>query len=344
MEIDRSAEEKEMKVPPDLSILQRRQAALLYLYASKEFLEELDEMANRLMRFADNTLSTARNEHRDQVLADAQWGARNTSENWAKYAWPFLHDFKRSLLTDIANRAIDHYQITGTNQFIRGSSEYSLQWTTPNEYRECERMMNDISHHGSIIDGTMTRFFPTSSWDDFGFAMALQEHGRRFTRLPRFRIRTDVEGVTDAIPPRTGVYIPQDDVHGAMQFAWHGVVENRRDGRLLECATFNDIGLHALQLVGRSDLWLDVQKMFDFAMLPKYSRVLRKHLHCVDEILPELGHSAVARHAFKSRACKWYFVEMIEGEFDDIDDGTISAVIDEPVLLEAIDPQAPASQ
>jgi hypothetical protein len=67
------------------------------------------------------------------------------------------------------------------------------------------------------------------------------------------------------VPIRTGVYLPQDDPHGSLQFAWSG----GRGGELRECPTFNSIGLDALSAVGRRDLWLDDQKCI--ALQPRQS-------------------------------------------------------------------------
>lgn len=322
-----------MNATLELTLLRKRHIALLYYFSSTQYLLELSELVDELTSFVDVVLSKAAHEHRDQVLEDKQWGQRNTSENWANYAWPFLVDYKRSLSRDIANRAYDLYQETGTNQFIRGSDEYSLQWTTPVEQKEYEKRVYQISHYATAVDDTLTRASVDGRWDDFNLAMAWKENEKKFHRLPKLRVLTELEAITGSIPPRTGVYIPADDVHGAPQFAWCGRHEHRRDGILLECSTFNDIGLHALKHVGRRDLWFNDQKMYEFAMLPQYAAVLQQHVNIRGKSYTNLGPSAVARHAFTSRPCKWCFVEVIEGEYEDYDDSTIPARIDERVRV-----------
>ena len=306
-----------MNTPMQMTLLQKKQAALLYHFASLDYLKGLQQRVNDLMAFIDPTLDLAKAQNRDSVLIDPRWGSRDTSANWGNNAWPFLADFQMSIAKDIANRAFEIYNRTGTYQCARGISEYSMQWTTPDEENKFNALFKRISSHANNIDDTMKK--NQNNWDDFTFALAWQDFKGQFAQLPKFQIRADIEGETGKVPVRTGVYIPQDDPHGSLQFAWTGGGR----GQLIESNTFNEMGLDALKAVGRRDLWLNEQAMFEFATSPKYESMLKSDIFF--NSLPEvsLAPAAVSGQAFTTRPCKWYYVELVNGEFEDIDDNLI---------------------
>ena len=273
--------------------------------------------------FVSGLMEAADSEQRDRFLVDKRWGRRNTSENWSNCAWPFLADFQLRTAEEIADRESNKFYVTGSNACQRGMSEYSLQWSTHEEQKMLDAMLHEISMHALHIDTTMERSFERSRWKDFLFARAWDEHKTKFTRLPKLRVHNEIVAEHGKIPPITGVYLPQDDEHGAPQFAWTG----NKEGVLLQCSTFNQVGLDALAMVGRRDLWFNDQKMYGFAMSQKY-RAMFAHRVCRDGIPePTLAPSAVSREAFVGRPCKWTFVELIEGEFEDYDDNDIPGVI-----------------
>ncbi|WP_460844285.1 hypothetical protein [Noviherbaspirillum agri] len=303
---------------------QKKQAALLYHFSSLDYLKGLQTLVNNLITFIDPTLDLAKVQNRDSVLVDKRWGNRDTSENWSSNAWPFLKDFQLSTSKAIANRAFEIYGITGVYQCARGMSEYSMQWTTPDEQNQFDEMFDSIYSYAHYIDNTMQKSYRTSRWDDFNLSIAWQEFKERFPQLPKFQVRTDIEGETGKLPVRTGVYIPQDDPHGSLQFAWAGGGR----GELIESATFNDVGLNAFNTVGRKDLWVDGDKMLAFVQANKNDPRLLSDSFFGDSQTPELAPSLIARNSFTSRPCKWYYVELIEGEFEDI---AIVDDSDEPV-------------
>ncbi len=274
----------------------------------------LQQRVNDLIAFVDPTLDLAKAQNRDSVLVDPRWGTRDTSANWANNAWPFLADFQLSVAKNIAERAFEIYRTTGANQCARGVREYSMQWATQAEEDKFEVMLEEISHYAGDINFTMDKSGHQSRWDDFGFAVTWQEFKGQFPKLPKFQIRVDVEGETGKVPVRTGVYISQDDPNGALQFAWTGGGR----GELLECKTFSDIGLDALKAVGRRELWLNDQKMYAFATSAKYISLFEDDV--IWDAVPQfdLAPSAVSREAFTSRPSKWYYVELVNGEFEDI--------------------------
>lgn len=290
------------------------QAAMLHHYASLDYLKTLQKMVSNLLDgVVDPLLDLAKSQNRDTVLADARWGDRNTSQNWANNAWPFLKAFQESLVKDIAGRAFERYKITGANQCLRGIQEYSMQWATPEEEERFEKALQAISSHANKIDNTLDDYH-NSRWKDFSFAYHYKEFIAQFPQISKFRIRTDIQGESGKVPPRTGVYISQDDPYASLQFAWTG----GSGGKLRPSKTFNEIGLDAIHTLGRRDLWFNEKRMFEFATSHKYAALFKDDVFFDGQPSPDLAPSTVSRKAFTDRPCKWYFVEMLNGEFEDI--------------------------
>jgi hypothetical protein len=318
----------------DLTLWRRKQVALLYWFASTEYLKGLYQLIKDFELRASTLVAKAQHEGRDRFLIDKRWGHRNTSENWGNCAWPFLADFQMRTAEEIADRSSNKFFVTGSNECQRGMREYSLEWTTPEEQAALDADMNAISMYALHIDTTMDKSSSRSRWKDFLFADAWTAHGARFPRLPKMKLRRDVEAEHSSLPPRTGVYLPQGDPHGSPQFAWNGNAE----GALLECMTFNQIGLDALAMVGRRELWFNDNRMFAFATSSKYRTMFEDRVIRNGIPKPSLAPSAVSREAFTSRPCKWTFVELIEGEYEDYDDNDIPGVIHKHVRVEAGEP------
>jgi hypothetical protein len=113
------------------------------------------------------------------------------------------------------------------------------------------------------------------------------------------------------VPPVTGVYVALDDPNATLQFA-----HTESGGRTLRPAnTFNEIGLEALDFVGRDGLWLDHQKMFAFATSKKYAAQFHDELTINETLEPTLARSTVVRAALKTVAVKWYLVEPVGEEY-----------------------------
>lgn len=290
---------------------QKRQATLLYHFASLEYLEGLKRLVDDFVNGVDVTLDLAKRQGRDQVIANERWGVRDTSANFSTYGFAALREYQQSIVRDIAMRSNECYEFTGHNQCARLLGELSLGWSTPQERERFEAGMEVIGHHASSIDTTMEH-----AWSDGSFDWKWQELSGQFARLPKFRVRTDVDAQSNELPLRTGVYVPQDDPYGSLQFAWTG----NSDGCLSECRTFNDLGLEAVQVVGRDAVWRDDPRLLPIVKQPQYLAAF-KELDWFKE--PGFLNDATRATAFIARAgiaqrpCKWYFVEMLEGEFED---------------------------
>lgn len=299
---------------PVLSAWHKRQAAMLYHFASFDYLKGLHSLVSRaIVDEVEPLLSLAKTEGRDAYLTDPVWGHRDTSENWANNAWPFWKDLQSSLAKDISMRAFERYGKTAVYDCFRGLQEYSLQWTTPEEERRLENTIRTISKYANKIDETLDDYHD-SRWTDADFATAFTEFASEHSSIPSFRIRSDVTAESGKAPSRTGVYVAQDDANAALQFAWTG----NGGGKLRPAKTFNEIGLAALQAVGREDLWINDQKMFEFATAGKYDALFHPTIYMLGQEHRDFASMAVANEAFIDHPCKWYFVEIVNGEFESL--------------------------
>lgn len=304
-----------MRSEQTLTTWQKKQATLLYFFASDEYLLGLRDRVRELQKFVDELLDKSYEEGRDRFLKSSQWGDRDTSENWSNHAWPFLTDFGLSIARHIADRASEIYHVTGAYQCGRGMAEFSMQWSLPAEEEQFDTMFASITEYAGYIDQTMEKGQIDSRWDDFCFALAWQKHALIFPRLPKFRVRSDISCETGDRPPKTGVYISSEYLDGALQFAWNG----NEYGELLECSIFNELGRKALATVGRSKLWLDENAMLEFVQKNADDPILKDDPFYSDSFTPDLAPSLIAHNAFTSAPSKWIFVELLEGEFEDID-------------------------
>lgn len=297
--------------PFQISTVQKIQVSLLYHFASLEYLQGLHQRLLALMSFIDPTLDLAKLQNRDVLLTDKRWGTRNTSGNWANNGWPLLADFELSIATDIAKRAFEVYSETGANQCGRGLAELSLDWMTPDEQDDFESRFEQISLYAGNIDSTMDQHGTSGRWNDFRLARHRLERSQVLTNAPALRLRADITAESNKVPPRTGVYLPLDDPHGTPQFSWTGAPA----GQLLECCTFNDLGLEALASVGRNDLWINHNRMHAFVQSHlNDSRLTKDPFFAKSASTVDLAPSLVARNAFTSRPCRWIYVEQIHGE------------------------------
>jgi hypothetical protein len=306
-----------------LNLQQKRQAALLYHWMSLDYLKGLKDLVDALIKGADVNLELAKRQGRDALLTNERWGVRDTSANWSTYVFPALEDFRKSTIGDIAARAIDDYGNTGANQCAHMIDEHSSLWMTPEEEEQFKKQFEAVYHYAQFIDFAAGAGGRRSQLNDRSIALSYwPEHAHLFPRLPKFRVRTDAEAVTGKRPVRTGVYVSQDDPYGTLQFAWTG----NDDGVLGEAETLNDFGRQVAAAVGRDALWVDGKKMAAFATeaVKRGELAIRSPYQPGEERDPEEAPWIVSKASFTTRPCKWYFVEKVEGEFDDEDQSTTS--------------------
>jgi len=295
---------------------QKRQATLLYHFASLDYLKGLKKLLDDFVNGVDITLDLAQQQGRDQFIANQRWGVRDTAANFGTYGFPALKEFQRSVNKQIAQMASEYYHGTGYNQCFRLLRELSLGWSTPEEQERFEAGMSAIGKYASPLDSTMR---PGRGLKDANFRHLWTDYGHLFPQLPKFRVHTDVEAQSGKLPPRTGVYVPQDDPYGTMQFAWTG----NSDGRLFDCQTYNDLGLQAVNAVGRDAMSNDDTRLLPLVKQPAYLEAFKAERNprfeeeraYLDDPSNAMVFISVA--GVTQRPCNWYVVEPIEGEYED---------------------------
>src|ERR671918_2762027 len=101
-----------MNQPFTLDRWQKRQATMLYHFASLDYLKQLKQMLDDFVKGVDITLDLAQKQGRDQLIANPRWGGRDTAANFGTFGFPALRDFQKSIATDIANRKAESYDVT----------------------------------------------------------------------------------------------------------------------------------------------------------------------------------------------------------------------------------------
>ncbi|WP_244880203.1 hypothetical protein [Stenotrophomonas rhizophila] len=297
-------------VNQELNPWHRRQAALLYHFASMPYLRGLLEQINQLIGFTDEIL-----EDRGGLDAAgrslANWQPADTAGHFSTHAFPALVDFKEKVIRAIAARSYERYSEAGERQCSRMLQEYAFQmiWATGEQEASFQSRAEAVFKYAGNISRMMRR--PTT-WNDFVFSLLWEKNRQDFPRIPCFRVRTDIECVSGQTPPRTGVYVPQDDPMGALQFGWTGGY-----GELGDTYTLNDFGKIALERVGRAGLWSDESGLHALINEPQH-----RHLPKIDDsdrARVDFAPAAVALQGFEGRPCKWYFVELLDGEYEDHD-------------------------
>ena len=297
----------------ELTLRQKKQATLLYHYASLEYLKPVQKMVNDVIKGIDITLQLASDEGRDRFLVNERWGARDTSANWSTYAFPALLDLQKSVAKQISNVAFESYGHTGVYNCQRTMDERSMNWATEDEEDRFEKQMEALADYAYPVDCTLSR---GPQWRDDVFHDYWQKTKANFPRIPQFRLREDVLGESDKKPPRTGVYAPIDDPYGALQFAWTG--DNY--GELCDCTTFNQMGLDAVHAVGIENLWNDSPRLLSFLLQSSYRDAYEKECRkCnFDPVDPVSATAYMSGDAFIDLPRKWVYVEILPDAYEEL--------------------------
>jgi hypothetical protein len=178
-----------------------------------------------LTAFTDQTLDYAERVERDKAM-------RN--------------DCLRALLNQKRLRAAEWYDMSGVSNTLTGMDHVSMNWTLPEEENKFLELKGEAIDVGVNLDTTITH-----SWTDLRMLSTWYQYKDKFPKIPKFRVRIDVEGESCNRPVRTGVYVPQDDSFGTLQFAWTG-----NSGGVLEASeTFSDLAREYIDIVGRDRVW-----------------------------------------------------------------------------------------
>lgn len=326
---------------PDLqlNLWQKRQATLIDYFSSLDYLKGLLTRIEALIAGADVNLDAALADGRDRFIANPRWGTRDTAANWSTYGYPALLDWKQTIQRQISLRAVEAYSTTDAQNCAGKLRELSMRWASEEEEEKFNQSFDAVYNYASNIDRLMKR--PQSANDSVyhtlwhGFpsdipGLSTPAFGKLFSRLPRFRIRTDVVAGSHKTPPRTGIYVPQDDPYGTLQFGWTG---GKWDGSLADCITFNDLGRQIVSAVGRHNLWSGNPDLLAYVRhhFPEQFEATikaRQGSRFVPQDLsdPRRADSFFSLNAFMETPCKWYFVEKIEDAWEDAADAEAAAI------------------
>ena len=122
--------------------------------------------------------------------------------------------------------------------------------------------------------------------------------------------------------PKTGVYIPVGDRYGAPQFAWtHEETGTFERGWLEKCETINALGKQLFSKFNEYTAWTPSEELRAFAIEYLKKKKIDDDFGYVkfdyDRQL-RLAPSLIARNVFTTFDCSWYFVELVDSEFEDI--------------------------
>ncbi|KRG66346.1 hypothetical protein ABB27_13995 [Stenotrophomonas terrae] len=299
-----------MSINSDLNPWHKRQATLLYHFTSNEYLQGLLRRIDRLIAMANGFLDE-RTPFDSLGLAVGNWQQLDTAAHFSTHAFPALIEFREGVVEAIALRASEVYRTAGENQCGRMLEEYGhhMTWATPDQESAFKEEAAAVFSYAGLISSITDRL---GGLDDFWFWIVWTEGLVDAHRIPRFRVRKDIVAFSDQPPPRTGVYVPKEGPYGALQFAWTG-----GRGELIGASSLNEFGRSVVQRIGRAGLWGDSAGLYEIldrnrGMTPyDWSYITADKAH--------IANSFVASECFEDRPSEWYFVEMIEGEFEEID-------------------------
>lgn len=224
--------------------------------------------------------------------------------------FPALLEFRETVLRAIAARSQERYSQAGEHQCARMLAEYGLSVRAIGEEEgPFKHDVDAVFDYARNISRVMRR--PTTL-DDFIFWVLWEKNKQQFKRIPRFLVHKDIQCISGQTPPRTGVYVPQDDPMAALQFGWTG-----GHGELGDTYTLSDFGKLALERVGRAGLWIDESGLHALINEPRHRHL--PNIYDIEREHAKLSPAAVSRQGFEGRPCKWYFVEMLDGEYEDHD-------------------------
>lgn len=305
------------RLPFDLSLWQKRQAVLLLRWTSDDYLQGLKSLIEGLIKGSDINLMLAESQGRDALLTNERWGVRDASTNWSTYVRSALQDFHLATLKLLAWRDQKMFGLTGATQCGRMIDEHSSLWMTPDEEAQFNASWRQLYAYASKLDDVVS---PSRNLNDLSFAAEWRELSDSFRRSPHVKlvVNTSVEARTGQQPPVPGVYVPQDDPLGALQFGWPG----SEDGALRSCLTLNPLGRELVSAVGRQALWHDGQKIALFAStMAKKGRITDWGVfEPGDAHDPRWAPALLALNTFESRPCAWYLVEAVASQHEPLDD------------------------
>lgn len=288
----------------ELTPWRQRQIAMLYRYASLDYMKAVDVLLSRVIEgrptpALEQSLAAA-----CAAALESQPRMHNDARRWDREMGDILTEMRQLLREDIKARGHGRYRAGGLGHFFNqvGHADAYDAYRSRDEYHVCEYFVRQYSDPAEDVLVEYRRQQPLT---DHWFACHLARHLSDQPEVPGFRVRTDITARSGESPPHAGVYVSQDDANAAPQFAW----PEKDRGQLTDSSTFNNVGLAALHAIGRDGLWFDQQKMYAFAA----EAGIRHPASPQEAISPGSASSALATLAHATRPCDWYYVEIMSG-------------------------------
>lgn len=203
---------------PLLTPLRAHQTAMLYRYASLDYVKEVDQMLTQVISGEPSAeQKTAWASTQEAVMLD-KTPLHNDAQRWQRTTREFLTEMRTKLRQDIANRAGNRYRAGHLGHFftqVARSDAYDSYRMT-DEYEVCEKFVGQFIYPVEDILVPHSRRVLHDRWfSDYECNFLL-----RIESTPNFCIRPDIAARMGEIPPRAGVYLSQHDAGAAPQFAW----------------------------------------------------------------------------------------------------------------------------
>lgn len=308
-----------------LTRFQKQSVALIYYVTSRSYLEMLLTKLDDLIQYTGGVIDLADQQYRDRILLQEGWGMGDTSANWSTYAYPSLLDFRIGLIRIIEETKLEEYGWTPAYNTARMLGEFQPNWMSEEEETDFKARFDELYRLCSYYDSCVK---PPRSWTLYTLFEVIKELGIFDHKVPKLQVHTDIRVNGGEPIPKTGVYIPVGDQLGTPQFAWTYRDENGFEGgKLEECETLNALGKQLFSKFNEYTAWTPSEELRAFAIENIKKKKIDddwNYMQDDNEGQIELAPSLIANNVFSEVDCSWYFVELVEGEFEDIGGEEIS--------------------
>ncbi|MFV5191991.1 MULTISPECIES: hypothetical protein [Acinetobacter] len=306
-------------IEQQLTRFQKQSVALIYYVTSRSYLEMLLTKLDDLIQYTGGVIDLADQQYRDRVLLQEGWEMGDTSANWSTYAYPSLLDFRLGLIRIIEQTKQEKYGWTPAYNTARMLGEFQPNWMSEEEETDFKMRFDELYRLCSYYDSCVK---PPRSWSLYSLFEVIKELEIFDHKVPKFTIRTDIRVNSGELISKTGVYIPVGDQYGVPQFAWtYQESDTFERGWLEKCRTINALGKQLFSKFNEYTAWTPSEELRTFAIENIKKKKIDDDFGYVKlnydsqlRLAPEL----IANNVFSKADCSWYFVELVEGEFEDI--------------------------
>ncbi len=228
---------------------------------------------------------------------------------WRRYDWTFLAEIKAWTEQNLLLRRQGIYRQSNASSRMLNAHMTVREYMGADEVEAFDAVASLVGCVSDRLDSTI----PPSNhcgWNDRSMS---DEYERQapFGRFERSFAPNSAFGcATGAAVPRTGIYMDVDDANATLQFAWAG-----KDAPCMrKASTFNELGVEALNVLGRDRLWRDQAAMRDFIHRPHIARQLEDDGWWPYRDSPSAPALLLGSHAFKTVPATWVLVEASEAQ------------------------------